>query len=245
MNRKWGCFTVLLFMSLLLCCYAKGMGGNIPASQNKTAPEQAEEESKEEEIEAGGEKDKKRAAITFDDGPSPRCTAVLLDGLKERGVKATFFVIGKSAGEYPDLVKRMIEEGHIVGNHTYSHIQLSACSYEKAADEIQKANQALFEITGKVPVYIRPPFGSYTKKLESQIPMEVVLWTIDPVDWKVQNTQTVVRHVLSNIKDGSIILLHDPYPTSVEAAFQIIDKLQAEGWEFVTVDELAGQYDIH
>ena len=228
-KQRWliGLFFALL---LLACCKMGGgravpSGGEILLEEEETAP--------------------LKVALTFDDGPSGSCTAVLLDGLKERNVKATFFLIGKSAEQYPELVKRMAEEGHIIGNHTYSHIQLSACSYEKAAEEIQKENQVLFELTGKVPIYIRPPFGSYTQRLRENVPMELVLWTVDPVDWKVQNTRTIVRHVLSNVKDGSIILLHDPYPTSVEAAFEIIDTLQAKGWEFVTVDELAGEYEVH
>ena len=231
MSRKWGVMAALLFAVLFLACYTKGMGGMYPAAG--------------EADESGQKEEPPKIAITFDDGPSPLYTEKLLDGLKERGVKASFFLIGKSAEQYPELVKRMAQEEHVIGNHTYSHVQLSACSYEEAVEEIRKENEILFGLTGKVPVYIRPPFGSYTSKLEEKFPMEKVLWTIDPEDWKVRNTQTIVRHVISHAKDGGIILLHDQYATSVEAAFQIIDQLKAEGWEFVTVEELTGTYDVH
>ena len=182
--------------------------------------------------------DQKLVALTFDDGPHPVYTERLLDGLKERNVKATFFLIGKSADKYPDLVKRMAEEGHLIGNHTMDHVQLNHQTYDQALEQIRQSNQVITKITGQTPRYIRPPFGEWSKELEEEVDMTAVLWDVDPVDWKVKNTETVVKRILKNAGEGDIILLHDVYGTSVDAALEIIDQMRAEGYEFVTVDEI-------
>lgn len=182
--------------------------------------------------------DRKMVALTFDDGPHPVYTERLLDGLKERDVKATFFLIGKSADKYPDLVKRMAEEGHLIGNHTMDHVQLNHKTYEEAIEQIRQSNQIISQITGQTPQYIRPPFGEWSKELQEEVDMTAVLWDVDPVDWKVKNTDTVVKRILKNARDGDIILLHDVYGTSVDAALEIVDQMRAEGYEFVTVDEI-------
>ncbi len=177
-----------------------------------------------------------RIALTFDDGPSIY-TEELLDGLKERGVKATFFLIGKNAKEYPDIVKREAEEGHLVGNHTYSHVVISNLSLEKAREEIEKTNQILEGITGKRVEYVRPPFGIWKEELED-LQMTSVMWSVDPLDWTTKNTDEIVKKVVTRAKENDIILLHDCYKSSVQAAFRIIDLLQSEGYEFVTIEEL-------
>ena len=176
-------------------------------------------------------------AITFDDGPHPKYTLKLLDGLKERNVKATFFVIGENVSNNPDVIKRMAEDGHLIGNHTYSHVQLTCISEEKAITEINKTSELITTYAGVSPKYIRPPYGMYSDALKRETNLTPVLWTVDPRDWSVLNTDSVVKHVLKRAKSGDIILLHDIFDTSVEAAFQIIDALKAEGYEFVTVDE--------
>ena len=177
-------------------------------------------------------------ALTFDDGPSKQWTEGLLNGLKERNVKATFFLIGANVEGNEPLVERMVAEGHLIGNHTYSHVQLTTISHEAACKEIEEANAVLSAAVGEGIHYIRPPFGSWQEGLDSLVDMEVVLWTGDPQDWKVQNTDRIVEKVLREVEDGDIILLHDVYRESVEAAFQIIDELQRRGYEFVRVDEL-------
>ena len=177
-------------------------------------------------------------ALTFDDGPSKHWTEGLLDGLKERNVKATFFLIGANAEANPTLVERMVREGHLIGNHTYSHVQLTTISHEAAYREIDEANEVLSAAVGEGIHYIRPPFGSWQEGLDSLVDMQVVLWDVDPQDWKVQNTDRIVDNVLKDVKDGDIVLLHDVYRESVEAALQIIDELQERGYEFVRVDEL-------
>ena len=183
-------------------------------------------------------KDIKRIAITFDDGPEGNYTKQLLDGLKERGVKATFFVLGKSIVGNEDLILRMYEEGHLIGNHTYNHVELDKENDENGVKEIERTNEIIKQITGYEPEFIRPPFGAWRKEQMNQVDMFPVMWTIDPLDWKYQNTEYVVNHILNNVKDGDIILLHDIFETSVEAALIVIDRLQEQGYEFVTVDEL-------
>lgn len=177
-------------------------------------------------------------AFTFDDGPHPVWTEKLLDGLKERGIRATFFVIGQSAEEHPELIQRMLEEGNQVGNHTYSHVQLTACDTEKAMKEIKKTQEVIYQAAGFQPRYIRPPFGSWSETLQEEICLETVLWDVDPYDWKVQNTDRIVNEILNQTKDGSIILLHDVYETSVEAALKAADIFMERGYRFCTVDEI-------
>lgn len=175
-------------------------------------------------------------AFTFDDGPSALYTEKLLDGLERRGVKASFFLLGKNVEGNEKLVKRMWKEGHLVGNHTYSHVRLSTLSEPRAREEIFKTNNQIYEITGNYPQYLRPPFGSWKKNLEFCVEMIPVFWNIDPLDWKIQNVSAIVESVLCQVRDGAIILMHDGYETSVEAALEIIDRLQTDGYEFVTVD---------
>ena len=184
------------------------------------------------------QEEKKRAALTFDDGPSPLYTEKLLDGLKERDVKATFFVIGNSVEGNEDILKRMIEEGHIIGNHTYSHVQLSTVSYEVGLNEIEETNNIIFNACGVMPEYIRPPYGSWNDKMTMDVNMTEVLWNVDPLDWQTSDSELVVKRVLKCVDDGSIILLHDVYKSSVDAALKIVDELKKEGYEFVTIDEL-------
>lgn len=179
-----------------------------------------------------------RIALTFDDGPSPAWTPVLLDGLKERGVKATFFLIGENAEKNPEIVKRMKEEGHLIGNHTYHHVELTKVSENEARAELADTSAVIASITGKEPEYMRPPFGAWQRKLEQEIQMLPVLWTIDPLDWTTENQDEIVNKVVTEAEENDIILLHDCYKSSVEAGLRIVDILQEEGFVFVTVDEL-------
>lgn len=181
---------------------------------------------------------KPRIALTFDDGPHPVYTPKLLDGLKERNVKATFFVVGKNIEGREDIIKRMDEEGHIIGNHTYDHVKITGLPEEEACAQITKTSELVKEITGKNTEFVRPPFGAWDKKLECGFEMFPVLWSIDPLDWTTKNVDAVVQKVLSRAEENSIILLHDYYDSSVEAALKIVDALLERGFEFVTVDEL-------
>lgn len=187
---------------------------------------------------AFGSESNKKIALTFDDGPHPYYTEQLLEGLKEREVKATFFITGKSAEAYPDIVKKIYEDGHLIGNHTYNHTQLSSRNREAYKQEIIKTNQVIKEITGEDTIYIRPPYGSWSKEFEKELNMFPVLWTVDPLDWCSSNVSCIVNAVCSKVKENDIILMHDQYKTTVTAALEVVDRLQKEGYEFVTVDEL-------
>lgn len=180
----------------------------------------------------------RRIAITFDDGPHPKYTEQLLDGLKERGVHATFFVTGEHASLHPDIIRRMQEEGHLIGNHTYSHIQLRSSNQDQFKEELIRTNQVIKEITGEDTIYVRPPYGSWDKSFEQELNMIPVLWTIDPLDWCSGDASCVVSRVTVKAKENDIILLHDYYDTSVEAALEIVDELMEEGYTFVTVEEI-------
>lgn len=177
-------------------------------------------------------------ALTFDDGPSPKYTPLLLDGLKERNVQATFFLLGKNVKENQELVQRMQAEGHLLGNHTYNHVQLNKIPETTARQEILKTNNEIYEATGKYPEYMRPPYGAWKKNMELCVEMLPVFWDIDTLDWKSQNVDAILKAAGEEPEDGSIILMHDEYQTSVEAALLLIDRLKEKGYEFVTVDEL-------
>ena len=179
-----------------------------------------------------------KVALTFDDGPHPVYTPQLLDGLNERGVHATFFVVGKNILGNEALLKRMETEGHLIGNHTYSHVKLSELDIARACAEVEKTNALICEVTGKEPEFIRPPFGEWKKAMECSFEMIPVLWDVDPLDWTTKNTALVVERVLKDTKPGDIILLHDYYQSSVDAALEIVDALTERGYKFVTVDEL-------
>ena len=177
-------------------------------------------------------------ALTFDDGPSPKYTPLLLDGLKERNVRATFFLLGQNVKENQELVQRMQAEGHLLGNHTYNHVQLNRIPETTARQEILKTNNEIYEATGKYPEYMRPPYGAWKKNMELCVEMLPVFWDIDTLDWKSQNVDAILKAAGEEPEDGSIILMHDEYQTSVEAALLLIDRLKEKGYEFVTVDEL-------
>ena len=181
---------------------------------------------------------KRFIALTFDDGPDDVYTAKLLDGLKERGIHATFFLMGQKIKGNEALVERMHEEGHLIGNHTFHHVQLTKVSEEEAREEVVKTNNAIYEITGEYPVYIRPPFGEWREGLDLVVTMIPVLWDVDSRDWESQNTASICSEVLPNVKDGSIILMHDGYRATVEALRRILKELKEEGYTFVTVREL-------
>ena len=180
----------------------------------------------------------KKVALTFDDGPHYAYTKILLDGLKERDVVATFFVTGEHAALHPDLVKRMHDEGHLVGNHTYSHMQLRHDNREEYKEELILTNEVLKEIIGEEIIFVRPPYGSWDKKFEEELNMIPVLWTVDPLDWCSGNVQCIVQNTICDVEENDIILMHDYFETSVTAALKIVDKLLKEGFAFVTVEEI-------
>lgn len=177
-------------------------------------------------------------ALTFDDGPRKGTTGRLLDGLRERGASATFFVVGEEAAANLELVKRMKAEGHQIGNHTWSHVRLEDAPQKTTQQEIEKTEALLTELLGPGEYWLRPPYGLISQETEKQLKVPMVKWSVDPRDWESRNTDKVVQAVLKDVKPNSIVLLHDIYPTSVDAALKIVDTLQKEGYCFVTVEEL-------
>lgn len=188
--------------------------------------------------EPGAEAEIRKIAITFDDGPHPSYTSQLLDGLKERGIHATFFVTGEHAEANPEIIKRMQEEGHLIGNHTYSHIQLTERNREIFREELIRTNEIIEEITGEEVQYVRPPYGSWDKSFEKELNMFPVLWNVDPLDWCSKNVACITKKIVSKTEENDIILMHDYYETSVTAALCAIDELMEEGYTFVTVEEI-------
>lgn len=191
-----------------------------------------------EETDKPGAKEPCRIALTFDDGPHPVYTKELLDGLRERGITATFFVVGENIPGNESLIARMEEEGHLIGNHTYDHIRIDHLPMEQACEEVEKVSMLVEKITGHSTEFVRPPFGAWRKGMECGFSMIPVLWDIDPLDWTTANSSLVTERVIQEVKDQEIILLHDIYGSSVQAALQIADILKEEGYEFVTVEEL-------
>ena len=184
------------------------------------------------------ESETKYVALTFDDGPKPGTTDVLLDGLRTRGAAATFFLVGEQAVYFPELVQRMQAEGHQVGNHTWSHVRLEGASEETLQEEVGSTEALLAQLLGGSGYWLRPPYGQVTPGAERLVPVPMVKWSVDPRDWESRNADKVTHAVLEAVKPNSIILLHDIYPSSVEAALRIVDTLQAKGYWFVTVEEL-------
>lgn len=188
----------------------------------------------------------KYVALTFDDGPRMETTSVLLNGLQERDAKATFFVIGTQilcAGN-ECLLQRMKAEGHQIGNHTYSHVRLLGAEESTVIEEISKNKIILENILGEGEYWLRPPYGLIDSRRAKIADTPMIYWSLDPEDWKLLDAKKVVDLVVNQVQAGDIILLHDFYPSSVEAAFQIIDRLQPEGYVFVTVEELFQIYGV-
>ncbi len=184
------------------------------------------------------EEKQKNIALTFDDGPKKSTTNRLLDELKKRNIKANFFVLGMYAEENPDIILRMINEGHLIGNHTYDHKSLYKIKDDEIKEEVNKTNEIIYNITGRIPEYFRPSYGNINEKIRKLIPLKVVKWTVDSKDWAFQNVDRIYNHVINKIKENDIILMHDIYDTSVDAALKIIDKLEKENYKFVTIDKL-------
>ena len=179
----------------------------------------------------------KFVAFTFDDGPSGN-TPRLLDILDKHEAKATFFVVGYMVESHADTIAEISARGHEIGNHSSDHSYMDQSWSEDAAwENINNCNNLITAAGGTTPVCFRPPGGIWPRE-NTFHGMNVVLWSVDPQDWKVKNKDTVRDHILSHAEDGDIILLHDLYPTSVDAADEAIGKLKEQGYVFLTVSEM-------
>ncbi|MFP3154193.1 polysaccharide deacetylase family protein [Lachnospiraceae bacterium ZAX-1] len=182
--------------------------------------------------------EKKKVALTFDDGPNAEFTPLMLDALKGKNVKATFFLLGSEVERFPEIVKRIHDEGHLIGNHSFKHEQLSLLTSEQACERVNRTNKLIREIIGEDTTYLRPPFGDWKDNLDCEVNMIEVLWDIDTRDWQNQNHSKIVNRVVTKVQENDIILMHDGYEATVSATLEIIDILKGDGYEFVTVDEL-------
>ena len=256
-RQKIVLFLVIVVVDLILCGVTlrmwKGEGvekdfkGDLYHERNKEENESGEQEDRKDRNVMSRESDmvweketdmRKYVALTFDDGPNSRYTKPLLDGLRERGIRASFFLVGECIDGKEDLVKQMAEDGHLIGVHCMTHKDLTKEPLSDAKKEICETGEKIRAVTGVMPEYVRPPYGNWNAKLEEAVDMIPVFWDVDSIDWRLKNTEKVTAKVLKDTEDGDIILMHDEFRTSVEAALRIIDNLTAKGYTFVTVDEL-------
>ena len=186
--------------------------------------------------------EEKYVALTFDDGPSGRFTWHLLAGLEERQAVATFFLCGYRLEQYPDLAGEILDKGHEIGHHGYSHDAMNAMSRSSLERELTRTEEILLEQTGEAPRLLRPPGGccnDLVRELARNHGLALVTWSVDPRDWATGSRDAIVRSVVERAGDGDIILLHDMSDSSVDAALEIVDRLQSQGFRFVTVSQLA------
>ncbi len=181
---------------------------------------------------------KPMVALTFDDGPGPRTTE-LLDQLKKYNAHATFFMLGKNVTKYPDAVKQMLKDGNELGNHSYDHQQLTKINADAVAKEIGDTNENIKNICGSPATVLRPPYGAINDTVKSSVGMPMILWNVDTLDWKTRNAQSTIDEVMKNLKDGDIILMHDIHSETIDAALELIPKLEEKGYQLVTVSEMA------
>lgn len=183
-------------------------------------------------------------AMTFDDGPSAETTPQLLDILKQRNLKVTFFEIGQNAERNPAIVKRILAEGHEIGNHSWTHPQLSKLSDERVTEEITKTQDAIKNASGSgyTPTLLRPPYGAITARqkewIEKQFGLSIIMWSVDPFDWKRPGESVIEQRILAGARPGAIILSHDIHKQTVDAMPATLDALIAKGFKFVTVSQL-------
>src|SRR5437867_9227512 len=181
-------------------------------------------------------------AMTFDDGPSATLTPKLLDLLAAHHIKATFFVIGENVAEHPDIIARAAREGHEIGNHSWSHPNFAKMSDPGVRSQLQRTDDAIKSATGMRPTLLRPPYGSITARekrwIHDEFGYQIILWDVDPYDWKRPGPAVVRNRILKETQPGSIVLSHDIHPGTIEAMPSTFDALEAKGFKFVTVSEL-------
>lgn len=181
-------------------------------------------------------------ALTFDDGPHPEYTPKLLDILRHHGVRATFYVIGRSVETYPEIARRIVAEGHEIANHTWSHPALPSISPARLDQEITKTSETIYRVTGRKPTNMRPPYGAINERVRQSLlqrhGLDVIMWSVDPLDWKRPGASVVTQRMVDGAKPGGILLAHDIHPGTIEAMPSTISRLKAKGYGFATVSQL-------
>lgn len=253
-NIKIILLSVLLFSVVLIGIdkVYEAVSKDIQVNQ-KNAKRQAESSSREQPVKESSSKNEltsvsstekekpsneKRVALTFDDGPNPKTTPEVLKTLDEYQVKATFFLLGTNVKSNPDIVKEIKKANHEIASHTNAHSDLTTLTPEQVKADIDKSDQAIKEITGEKPAYIRPPYGAVNKKVAEIIKRPLIQWSVDSNDWSLKNKEKIAERVKLTVYPGSIILLHDIQEQSTKALPDILRFLKAENYELVTISEL-------
>ena len=216
-------------LGLLGLCAALALGPGVPEEVQVAGG------SAQVEIETGPVK---LVALTFDDGPHPANTRRLLEGLELREVNATFFLVGERIGGCEELIREMARAGNQVGVHTFDHVMVTDLSREDFDLQVGKTRALLMDVLGAGEFWLRPPYGIVDESVERWADGPLILWSVDPEDWKDRDTDRIVAAVLEHVQDGDIILMHDIYESSVDAALRIVDALESQGYVFVTVEQL-------
>ena len=183
-------------------------------------------------------KNQKVVALTFDDGPNPATTNQALDTLSKYGIKATFFVLGKNVSGNEEILKRMRADGHVIGNHSWSHPVLSKLSLDEAKKQITDTEDAITKVLGSSSKLMRPPYGAITDDIRNSLDLSFIMWNVDSLDWKSKNEAAILTEIQRQVRNGSIILMHDIHAETVNALPKIIDYLKEQGYHFVTVPEM-------
>ena len=183
-------------------------------------------------------KNRKVVALTFDDGPNPATTNQALDTLSKYGIKATFFVLGKNVSGNEEILKRMKADGHVIGNHSWSHPILSQLSLDEAKKQITDTEDVLTKVLGSSSKLMRPPYGAITDDIRNSLDLSFIMWDVDSLDWKSKNEAAILTEIQREVKNGSIILMHDIHAETVHALPKVIDYLKGQGYDFVTVPDL-------
>ena len=183
-------------------------------------------------------KNRKVVALTFDDGPNPATTNQVLDTLSKYGIKATFFVLGKNVSGNEEILKRMKADGHVIGNHSWSHPVLSKLSLDEAKKQITDTEDALTKVLSSSSKLMRPPYGAITDDIRNGLDLSFIMWDVDSLDWKNKNEASILTEIQREVKNGSIILMHDIHAETVHALPKVIDYLKGQGYDFVTIPDL-------
>ena len=179
----------------------------------------------------------KMVALTFDDGPDSKTTPQALEILKRYNAKATFFMVGQNVAANPELAKRVLDEGHQLGIHTWSHPDLTKLPLNQSKKEILDTQEAIYKATGIRPMITRPPYGAINSTVQNAVDQSFIMWSVDSLDWKTRNTKAIMQEIVKT-HPGSIILMHDIHQTSIDALPSVLEYLKNNGYTLVTVDEL-------
>ena len=237
----------MLISRVLFFCLAGPLGILSVCADNAVSPQTNEKSKPAPTIEPGStfdwvHVDGPYIAMTFDDGPSAKLTPKLLDLLAEHHIKATFFLVGENAAENPEIVAREAREGHEVANHSWSHPNLAKMSDDAVRGQLRRTDEAIENAIGERPTLMRPPYGSITAREKKWINQEfgykIVLWDVDPLDWRRPGPKVVCNRIVKNTRAGSIVLAHDIHPGTIEAMPCVLKELEEKGFKFVTVSEL-------